>query len=68
MCDHRNFAAQVEVGVVEGSGQFMASIEIQCDDCGRPFRFLGLPSVLDLEGPAVDLLGTEARLAIEPAE
>jgi hypothetical protein len=31
-----------------------------------PFRFIGLPVGLDLEGASVSIDGTEARLAIAP--
>ncbi|HKB35360.1 MAG TPA: hypothetical protein VKD72_02835 [Gemmataceae bacterium] len=39
---------------------------IRCEQCGTPFRFIGLPAGLGLNGAAVSVDGTEARLAIAP--
>lgn len=68
MCKHENFAARVNVNRLEDSGRFSADVTIQCIQCGEPFRFLGLPTGLDLNGAAVSADGTEARLAIGTAE
>jgi len=46
------------------SGRFAADVRIKCAQCGEPFRFLGLPCGVDLDGAAVSADGTEARLAI----
>lgn len=69
-CEHLNFAACVDVnritnkeGVVE---RYQADIRIQCDKCGLPFRFIGLPAGLDLNGAATSVDAQEARLAIAP--
>lgn len=66
MCEHRNFEATVEVNRLEGSGRFNADVRITCTECGTPFRFIGLPAGVDLNGAAVSVDGTEARLAIAP--
>lgn len=63
-CKHMNFVADVAVNRLEDSGRFSADIKINCKECGEPFRFLGLPVGLDLNGACVSVDGTEARLAI----
>lgn len=65
-CEHKQFAAEVDVARLEDSGRFNADVRIKCADCGMPFRFVGLPCGLDLNGAAVSIDGTEARMAIAP--
>jgi len=65
-CQHTNFHADVDVTRIEDTGQFTADVRIKCDDCKVPMRFLGLPAGLDLNGAAVSVDGTEARLSIAP--
>lgn len=67
-CKHENFAAQVDVNRLEDSGRFTADVRIACSQCGTPFRFLGLPAGVDLNGATVSVDGTEARLAIGTPE
>lgn len=71
-CKHENFAANVQVnrlqrkeGIDDGM-RFNADIRIKCADCDLSFRFIGLPAGVDLNGAAVSIDGTEARLAIAP--
>jgi len=66
MCEHHNFAADVTVNRLEDSGRFTADVRIECADCGTPFRFIGLPCGVDLNGAAVSVDGTEGRLAVAP--
>lgn len=66
-CKHMEFSANVAVNRFEDSGGFMADVRICCKDCGQPFRFLGLPMGLHFGGATVGADGTEARLAICPA-
>lgn len=68
MCKHERFEANVDVNRLEDSGRFCADVRIHCGQCKEPFRFLGLPAGLDLNGAAVSVDGTEARLAIGTAE
>jgi hypothetical protein len=63
-CEHLNFKAKVIVNRLKDSKRFIADITINCDDCGEPFRFLGLPCGLDLDGCTVSVDGTELRTAI----
>lgn len=65
-CSHPDFRANVTVSRLQDSGRFSADVTIRCAACGVPFRFLGLPAGLDLNGAAVSVDGTEARLAIAP--
>jgi len=65
-CQHADFIANVAVNRLEDSGRFSADVRIQCKDCGIPFRFIGLPAGLDLNGAATSADATEARLAIAP--
>lgn len=69
-CVHEHFVANVDVDrLVEMSGlRYAADVRIRCAQCGKPFRFLGLPLGLDMNGAAVSFDGTEARLAIEPLD
>jgi len=67
-CPHEQFEAHVDVNRLSDSGRFCADVRIHCVQCGERFRFLGLPAGLDLNGAAVSLDGTEARLAIGTAE
>jgi hypothetical protein len=67
-CPHLNFVADVCVNRIEDTKpiRFNADVHVQCDDCGLPFRFIGLPSGVDLNGAAVNIDATEAHLAIAP--
>lgn len=71
-CLHMNFEANVEVNRIlkdETSGEverYSADVRIDCADCHLPFRFIGLPVGVDLNGAAVSVSGQEARLTIAP--
>lgn len=70
-CEHVNFAAEVDVNRLpdkEGGPvkHYNADVRIKCADCGLPFRFIGLPAGLDLNGAATSVDACEARLAIGP--
>lgn len=65
-CKHEGFVCNVEVNRLEDIGRFTADLTIKCDQCGVPFRFIGLPAGLDLNGASVSIDGCEARLAIAP--
>lgn len=67
-CEHREFDAFVEVNRIEDVGRFSADLRIRCRECGIPFRFIGLPAGVDLNGAAVSVDATEARLAIAPKD
>lgn len=65
-CEHKNFSADVVVNRLEDTGRFNADVKIRCTDCDTPFRFIGLPAGLDLNGAAVSVNGEEGRFAIAP--
>ena len=70
-CEHNDFFATVNVGRIQrGEGgpvyRYSADVRIVCTQCGVPMRFIGLPAGVDLNGAAVSIDGTEARLAIAP--
>jgi len=65
-CKHMSFRAQVNVARLEDVGQFMAEITIRCDECQKPFQFLGLEAGIDTQGARVSLDGLEANIAICP--
>lgn len=67
-CPHEDFHAEVRVDRLEDSGRFCADVRIRCVKCGEPFRFLGLPCGLDLNGATVSVDGTELRVAIGTEE
>jgi hypothetical protein len=73
-CLHENFTAQVDVGRIQtdeaADGMpkaFLAEIEINCQACGVPFHFLGLPIGLSYTEPRVSVDGAELRAPIIPA-
>lgn len=66
-CVHPDFEANVAVNRFEDSGGFMAEVRIICRECKQAFRFLGLLMGLHFAGATVNADGTEARLAICPA-
>ncbi len=67
-CEHKEFEARVEVTRLEDVKRFAADVHIQCRECKRPFRFLGLPGGLHPEYPTVSVDATEARLPIAPGD
>lgn len=70
-CLHQVFEAKVEVNRISDPSQplkFHADVRVWCVECGAKFRFKGLRAGYNINGAAVSLDGTEARLAIEPIE
>ena len=67
-CKHFNFECKTTVNRLEDIGRFQADIKINCKDCGKPFRFVGLPVGLNLNGASVSFEGTEGRFAILPED
>jgi len=65
-CPHEVFKAEVDVNRLVDTGRFQADVRIKCEQCGTPFRFIGLPCGLDLNGAATNPDATEARLSIAP--
>ena len=65
-CKHENFACDCEVNRLLDTGRFSLDVRVMCIDCGTPFRFIGLPAGLDLNGAATSVDATEGRFAIAP--
>ncbi len=70
-CQHENFQCYCDVNRLspkegEPPNRFMVDFRVECSDCKLPFRFIGLPAGLDLNGAAVSADAQEARLAIAP--
>lgn len=72
-CDHLNFHASVAVKrLTDGDGGpvtgYAADISVKCDQCGMPFRFIGLNAGNHHSEPRVSVDGCELRAPLEPAE
>ena len=70
-CEHKEFTASVTVNRLEDIRPnsvmlFAADVRIICNECKRPFRFLGLSGGLHPDYPTVSVDATEARLPIVP--
>jgi hypothetical protein len=70
-CEHRRFGASVEVSRLSDTEEgpvthYAADIRIRCDECGLPFRFIGVPGGLAPDQPTTSLAGDELRAPIEP--
>ena len=65
-CNHPDFSGHLHVTRLEDTKRFTVDVTVKCAACGVPFRFLGLPAGLDLNGAAVSASGEEARLTIAP--
>lgn len=50
----------------EPPNRFILELRVECSECKLPFRFIGLPAGLDLNGAAVSADAQEARLAMAP--
>jgi hypothetical protein len=71
-CRHENFNASVMVGRLtrdEGGPVigYAADVQIQCAQCGLPFRFVGVSAGVHHSEPRVSVDGMELRAPIEPA-
>lgn len=72
-CDHPSIGVRVSVthlSAVNGglpNGQIGVELAAMCSDCGKPFRFVGLPvkETAAVDGTSFD--GLRAMLTAEPA-
>jgi hypothetical protein len=72
-CRHEKFAGRVDITrLSEKSGGpvtgYTADVTIRCDQCGLPFRFVGIAAGNHYAEPRVSVDGQELRAPIEPAE
>ena len=65
-CEHRNFAAQVNVIRIEDTGRFIADVTITCVECDLPFEFIGPAAGIAWDRPTVSIDGQKLRVPIEP--
>lgn len=71
-CTHRLDGLPVLTSVIRtiylsDTGRTVAEVDIRCQRCGEPYRFLGAPIGLAVTGPTTNVDGTELRIPIEPA-
>lgn len=65
-CEHKTFHVDAVVNRLEDVGRFHMDIKVRCVDCDTPFRFIGLPAGLDLNGASASGDAEEGRFAIAP--
>lgn len=70
-CDHTNFKANCDVTrLTEGEGGpvtgYRADLKIECEKCGLPFVFPGVPFGYTPAHPTVSVDQVELRLPIKP--
>jgi hypothetical protein len=65
-CKHEVFYCECDVARLEDIGRHTLEVRVKCEQCGTPFRFIGLPAGLDLNGASVSVDATEGRFAIAP--
>lgn len=67
-CEHLRFQAKCAVNRFKDGDKFLLEVSVECSVCHLSFRFLGLPTGLQMFGAACGVDGLEARLAIVPAD
>jgi hypothetical protein len=70
-CQHENFICDCDVSRISSTeggpiNRYSLDVRVRCVDCNLPFRFIGLPTGLDLNGAATSMDATEGRFAIAP--
>lgn len=71
-CPHLNFHAQVDVSRCQRNETdetivaFYADVRVFCNECGKPFEFIGIPMGLSPGQPRCSVDGQEARMPIKP--
>lgn len=65
-CKHKSIDCNLAMAFIEDTNRWQADIRITCADCGTPFRFIGLPAGLDMNGAAVSVDGQEGRFSVAP--
>jgi hypothetical protein len=73
-CPHENFGASVSVNRITGDAgpaapvtAYAADITVQCEDCGEPFRWIGVQAGLMPDRPMVSVNETVLRAPLRPA-
>lgn len=72
-CKHENFSARVDCNRLAKSDSpnatphlFTAELSVKCEKCGGDFMFDGLPWMISLRQPCVNVTQTTAELPIRP--
>lgn len=65
-CPHKQFDCNVNIARIEDIGRFMAEVRVTCQQCGTPFRFIGLPAGMDYNSPCVSMDACELRAPVAP--
>lgn len=66
-CLHNvNVKSNVILNYLEDASRYTVELKMRCEDCGKCFKFLGLPLGLDLNGAAASFDGKTATLAVAP--
>ena len=60
-CTHESFRVDAKIARVLDVGKFVAEIQIRCQDCGEPFRFVGVPAGLSYAQPSCSI-GKNSRV------
>lgn len=68
MCKHEDFAVEANVARIEDIGRFQMDVSVKCSQCGKPFRFLGLPIGVNYDAAMTNLNGTVATMGIYPVD
>lgn len=73
-CAHRTFAANVAVGRLYKADEhdgppdaYIAEVTVQCEDCGEPFRWIGVPAGLRHDRPMVSIDEKTLHAPLRPA-
>lgn len=72
-CPHQNFTAMVEVNRITASDAdptvigYNAGIRVNCQDCGEPFRWTGVPAGSSPRQPMCSIDESELRAPLRPA-
>lgn len=70
-CKHDNFMCNCEVNRLSSTeggpiNRYTLDVRVKCVTCDTPFRFIGLPAGVDLNGAATSMDACEGRFAIAP--
>ena len=65
-CRHARHRVDADVHFFEDTGLWSLELKLSCEECGEPFRFLGLPAGISFTEPMIGVDGLELRVPVEP--
>lgn len=69
-CKHEDFDVSANVNRITNEAgeveRYSCDLRVWCHHCQLPFRFIGLPAGLDLNGASTSVDATEGRFVIAP--